>query len=173
MLLSSGFVDQAYRWYGLTANRAGTYLAWFRAVARKYPDKPAGEILTDLVANTPGNAGKWFAAAKSAGLYDEAIRLALRTPCDPRTLTRAARDFTEKQPAFAIETGLAALYWLVQGYGYEITGADVWAAYANTLKAAETNGTVDSTKERVRRLLATETSGQRFVTRVLGSELGL
>ena len=29
---------------------------------------------------------------------------------------------------FATEAGLAALYWLVQGYGYEIAGADVWAA---------------------------------------------
>jgi hypothetical protein len=173
VLLDSGLVDEAYRRYGLGANRAGTYLAWFRAVARKYPDRCASEVLADLVASTPGDEGKWFAAAKSAGLYDEAVRLALRTPCDPRTLTRAARDFAEKNPPFAIEAGLAALHWLVQGYGYEITGADVWAAYSNTLKAAEHNGTVDSTKERVRRLAESETFGQRFVTEVLGRELGL
>jgi hypothetical protein len=173
VLLASGLVDEAYRRYGLTANRAGTHLAWFRAVAKKYADKAASEILSDLVESTPGDEGKWFAAAKSAGLYDEAVRLALRTPCDPRTLTRAARDFAEKNPVFATETGLAALYWLVQGYGYEITGADVWAAYANTIKAAEQNGTADSTKERVRQLVGKETSGQRFVTEVLGRELGL
>jgi hypothetical protein len=172
-LLASGLVDEAYRRYGLTANRAGTYLAWFRAVGRKYPDKMANEILSDLVAITPGDEGKWFAAAKSAGLYDEAIRLALRTPCDPRTLTRAARDFTEKNPAFAIESGLAALYWLVQGHGYEITGADVWTAYANTLMAAEKNGTADLTRERVRQLVETEASESGFVTRILGAELGL
>jgi hypothetical protein len=148
-------------------------LAWFRAVAKKYPDKTASEILADLVASTPGDEGKWFAAAKSAGLYDEAIRLALRTPCDPRTLTRASRDFAEKNPTFAIEAGLAALHWLVQGHGYEITGADVWAAYLNTLKAAAKHGAVDSTKERVRRLVEKETFGERFVTRVLGRELGL
>ncbi|MHC4224831.1 MAG: hypothetical protein ACYSUN_12635 [Planctomycetota bacterium] len=173
VLLASALVDEAYRRYGLTANRAGTHLAWFRAVAKKYADKAASEILSDLVESTPGDEGKWFAAAKSAGLYDEAVRLALRTPCDPRTLTRAARDFAEKNPVFATETGLAALYWLVQGYGYEITGADVWAAYANTIKAAEQNGTADSTKERVRQLVGKETSGQRFVTEVLGRELGL
>jgi hypothetical protein len=173
MLLSSGLVDEAYRRYGLTANRAGTYLAWFRAVAKKYPGKTASEILSDLVASMPGNEGKWFAAAKSAGLYDEAIRLALSTPCDPRTLTRAARDFVKKNPAFAVEAGLAALYWLVQGYGYEITSADVRAAYANTLEAAEHNGTADLTKERVRRLVESETSGQPFVRRILGPELGL
>ena len=173
VLLSSGLVDEAYRRYGLTANRAGTYLAWFRAVTRKYPYKTASEVLSDLVASTPGDEGKWFAAAKSVGLYDEAIRLALRTPCDPRTLTRAARDFAEKNPAFAIEAGMAALYWLVQGYGYEITSVDVWAAYENTLKAAEKNGTADPTRERVRRLVETETSGQRFVTEILGRKLGL
>lgn len=173
MLLDSGLVDEAYRRYGLGANRAGTYLAWFRAVAKRYPKKTASEILSDLVASTPGDEGKWFAAAKSAGLYDEAVRLALLTPCDPRTLTRAARDFAENNPAFAIEAGLAALHWLVQGYGYEITGADVWAAYSNTLQAAEKHGMVDSTRERVRQLVDKETFGERFVTGVLGRELGL
>jgi len=173
VLFSSGLVDEAYRRYGLTANRAGTYLAWFRAVARKYPDKTASEILSDLVASTPGDEGKWFAAAKSVGLYDEAIGLALRTPCDPRTLTRAARDFAEKNPAFAVEAGLAALHWLVQGYGYEITSVDVRAAYANTLQAADRNGTSEPTRERVRRLVESETFGERFVTKTLGRELGI
>jgi len=173
MLLSSALVDEAYRRYGLTANRAGTYLAWFRAVARKYPDKSSDEILSDLVESTPGEEGKWFAAAKSIGLYDEAARLTLRSACDPRTLTRAARDFAEKQPDFAIEVGLAALHWLVQGYGYEITSIDVLAAYSNTIKAAENNGTIDSTRERIRQLVASESFGERFVTKVLGPELGL
>lgn len=79
--------------------RAGTYLAWFRAVAKTYPHKPPADILADLVELTPGHEGKWFAAAKDAGLLDEAITLANRTPCDPRTLTRAARAFAEKNPA--------------------------------------------------------------------------
>jgi hypothetical protein len=29
----------------------------------------------------------------------------------------AARDFEEKGPEFAIEAGMAALRWLVEGYG--------------------------------------------------------
>jgi hypothetical protein len=29
----------------------------------------------------------------------------------------------DKNPAFALEAGLAALRWLGQGYGYEVTGA--------------------------------------------------
>jgi hypothetical protein len=39
ILLSAGAIDEAYRRYGLTANRAGTYLGTFRAVVRKYPAK--------------------------------------------------------------------------------------------------------------------------------------
>jgi len=172
VLLSSGLVDEAYRRYGLAANQAGTYLATFRAVAKKYPSKPAREILGDLVATTPGDEGKWFAAAKEAGLYDDALALASRTPSDPKTLARAARDFAEKQPAFAVGAGLLSLYWLVQGYGYEITGADVRDAYRATLAAAERHGSSAEVKERVRKLVAAEHSGG-FVTKVLGRELGL
>ena len=109
---------------------------------------------------TPGEEGKWFAAAKDAGLYDEAIALASRTPCDPRTLTRAARDHAEKNPAFAVGAGLLALHWLTEGYGYEITGADVWAAYGETMKAAEQQGSAAETRERIRTMVAGETFGE-------------
>jgi hypothetical protein len=173
VLLSSGLSEEAYERYGLTANRAGTYLAWFRAVSKKYPDKSATEVLADLVDTTPGHEGKWFAAAKEARLFGEALALASRSPCDPKTLTRAARDYADKEPGFAVGAGLLALHWLVQGHGYEITGADVWAAYSHTLKAAERGGGSDETKEEIRRLVATEATADRFVTRILGKELGL
>lgn len=172
ILLSSGLVDEAYERYGLVANGRGTYLATFRAVAKKYPHKMAGEILTDLVASTPGDEGKWFAAAKEAGLYDEALALANLSPCDPKTLTRAARDLAEKQPAFAVGAGLLALRWLVEGYGYEITSADVWAAHSTTLAAAERNGSASETHEHIRKLVAAEPPGG-FVAKILGRELGL
>ncbi len=173
ILLSSGLTDEAYERYGLTANRAGTYLAWFRAVSRKYPDKSAADILADLVKTTPGEEGKWFAAAKAARLFEEALELARRSPCDPRTLTRAARDYAEEEPAFAIGAALLALHWLLQGHGYEITGADVWAAYSHALKAAERCGAADAVRQRIRDLVASESNGERFVTRILGRELGL
>jgi hypothetical protein len=173
ILLSSGMVDEAYARYGVRANQGGTYLATFRAVAKKYPHKAAGEVLADLVKTTPGDEGKWFAAAKDAGLYDEALALASRTPCDPKTLARAARDYTEKQPAFAASAGLLSLYWLVQGYGYEITSVDVWDAYRATLAAAERHGSAAEVRERVRKMVAAEGAGERFVTKVLGRELGL
>jgi hypothetical protein len=172
ILLSSGLADEAYRCYGLVANQGGTYLATFRAVRTKYPHKTAREILTDLVETTPGDEGKWFAAAKDAGLYDEAVALASRTPTDPRTLARAARDFAEAEPGFAVSAGMLALRWLAEGYGYEITGADVWQAYRSTLAAAERQRNMVDVKARIRAIVADE-AGERFVTKVLGPELGL
>lgn len=173
ILLAAGRVEEAFQRYALDATRGTSYLATYRALVRKYPQKRPEEVLGDLVSKMPGNEGKWFATAKEVGLFDEAIRLANLTPSDPKTLTRAARDFAEARPEFAIEAGLAALRWLVEGHGYEITGGDVWAAYANTMKAAEKAGRADEVRQRIKTLVASETYDERFVTRVLGRELGL
>jgi hypothetical protein len=154
ILLSSGFTDEAYERYARGANRRGTYLATFRAVAWKYPHKQPSEILADLAADTPGEEGKWFAAAKEAKLYDLALDLARRSPCDPRTLVRAARDFAARQPAFAVEAGLLALHWIVEGHGYEITGRDVLNALSHTMRAAEMDGASEKTRKRIGQLVA-------------------
>ena len=74
---------------------------------------------------------------------------------------------------FAMEAGMAAFRWLVKGYGYEITGADVWAAYTHTMQAAENAGRGEETREHLRKLIASGTSGQCFVSQVIGRELGL
>ncbi|MBK5101281.1 MAG: hypothetical protein JJE15_09865 [Desulfobacteraceae bacterium] len=173
ILLASGMAEEAYSRYAFEANQKMTYLATFRAVAKKYPYKEPADILRDLVASTPGNEGKWFAAAKSAGLYDEAIELANQSPCDPKTLTRAGRDMEATNPRFAVEAGVAALRWLVEGYGYDITGMDVWAAYDHTMQAAESAGCKPETFERIRELVAGENFGECFVTKMLGPDLGL
>jgi hypothetical protein len=68
ILLLSGMAEEAYNRYAIEANQKTTYLATFRAIAKKYPHKEASDILRDLVASTPGDEGKWFAAAKSVGL---------------------------------------------------------------------------------------------------------
>jgi hypothetical protein len=122
------------------------------------------------VAYTPGEEGKWFAAAKSAKLYDEAIALAFRSPCSPQTLTRAARDFAAKRPDFAIEAGVAALHWLALGYGYEVTSMDVREAYAHAMTAAENAGCVDETRKRIRDVIG-EGAAAEFVTRSLAGGL--
>ena len=173
ILVSSGFTDEAYRRYGLQASRAGTYLAWFRAVANKCPDRDKAEILADLVALTPGEEGKWFAAAKSVGLFDDALELARRSPTDPRTLTRAARDFAEKQPAFAAGAGVLALHWIAHGYGYEITGADVLGGYRHAMAAAANDGSVGPTRDRIRTIATSATDGAHFIMRILRGPLGL
>ena len=133
-----GLIDEAYARYGVRANQGGTYLATFRAVVEEVPDASRRGSPRRLVGTTPGEEGKWFAAAKEAGLYDEAIALASRTPCDPKTLARAARDHAREGAGVRGSRRVSlALDWLVQGYGYEITSADVWAAYAPAKEAAD------------------------------------
>jgi hypothetical protein len=171
ILLSSGLVDEAFERYAAEANGAGTYLATFRAVAKKYPAKAPAEVLDRLVTSTPGEDGKWFAAAKDAGLLDEAIALAKKTPTDPRTLARAARDHVATAPAFAIEAGLVALDWIAQGYGYELTSADVWAAYAPAKEAADRLGTGADFRARVRSIIGAYTRGEALVGHVLRGQL--
>jgi hypothetical protein len=173
ILLSSGLVDEAYRRYAVEANQGTSNLATFRAIAKKYPGKNPADILEDLVASTPGEEGKWFAAAKEAGHLDFALQRASRTPCDPRTLTRAVRDFAESNPQFAVGAGLAALDWLAQGYGYEVTSADVWAAYSETMKVAERAGKAAEIKGAIRKLASNYSGGGNFVAQVLHRELGL
>jgi hypothetical protein len=172
ILVSSGRTLEAYRRYGLHAHKGGTYLATFRAVARAYSSVPRDQILSDLIGTTPGDEGKWFATAKELGMYEVALKLVRESPCDPKTLTRAARDFAEREPAFAQGAGFAALRWLIQGHGYEITSIDVWGAYHSTLKAAERLGTLTDTRNSIQQLVAQEAAGG-FVRQVLGRELGL
>ena len=165
--LSSGMRDQAYRRYALAAHSKTTYLATFRAVRKAYPEVPVADVLEDLVAATPGEEGKWFAAAKSAGLLEEALALARRSPCDPHTLVRAARDFAEKDPGFAVEAGLLAVAGMIRGDAYEITDLDVLDAYAITLDAARVQGTHDATQARLRGALQHPGPAREFVLEVL------
>lgn len=171
ILLSSGLVSDAYNRYAIKANQGTTYLATFRAVVKKYPHKTPSEILKDLVAGTPGEEGKWFASAKSVGLYDEAIALANRTPCDPRTLTRAAKDMVQTQPDFAVEAGMAAIKWLLGGYGYEISATEVREAFKHTVQAAENSNCKHETLERIRKLVVSIKSADLLVVKVLEKEL--
>lgn len=49
----------------------------------------------------------------------------------------------------------------------------VWAAYDKTMAAAENAGCRHEAFERIRSLVAAETFGERFVTKILGHALGL
>ena len=172
ILLSSNLADESYRRYALAANQGTTNLATFRAIAKKYPNVPPEQILRDLIASTPGAEGKWFAAAKDAGLFDLAIELAARSPTDPRTLTRASRDYAEKQPDFALAAGLAALHWISRGHGYEITGGDVLDAYAAVTQASVGAGVpAQRINEQIREMIVGAQPGTSLMGTILGHRL--
>ncbi|MEQ1916781.1 MAG: hypothetical protein ABL856_08665, partial [Gallionella sp.] len=172
ILLSSGLQEDAYRRYALEANQGTTNLATFRAITKKYPHKPAADILRDLVASTPGSEGKWFAAAKDAGMYEAAIELVNNSPADPRTLIRAARDYADKQPAFALAAGLTALRWIAAGHGYEITGTDVLEAYQSVMQAAHGACIEEQQiKAQIRNLLGVQAINCVFLQKVLAHHL--
>ena len=146
-------------------------MATFKPIAKKYPHMPRKTILRDLVASQPGQEGKWFAAAKDAGLFELAIELANRSPSDPRTLIRAARDFAVERPEFALAAGKTALRGIANGWGYDITGVDVLDAYAATSAAAGAAGVDEAAvKAEVRAIIAASRGGE-FVERVLGRQL--
>lgn len=153
ILISSGLHDEAYQRYGLGAAVGNSFLARFRAVAKRYPMKDPSQILADLIATTPGEEGKWFATAKELKLYDLALELANRTPCDPKTLTRAARDYLDTEPAFAIGSAMAALHWLSEGWGYEVTSADVVEAYDRAMDAAARLNNTEDVTGQIRQLV--------------------
>lgn len=168
ILISSGLHDEAYRRYGLRAAQGNSYLARFRAVAKRYPMRNASEILADLIATTPGDEGKWFATAKELELYELALELANRSPSDPKTLTRAARDNLDSAPEFALGSALTALRWLSEGWGYEVTSVDVMEAYDRAMDAAARLNRADDVSGQIRQLVEANDNGARqFVRQAL------
>lgn len=125
------------------------------------------QILEDLIAATSGEEEKWFATAKSIGMLPLALELAHKSPCDPRTLNRAARDYIDKEPKFALGVAIASLHWLAEGWGYEITGIDVLTAYDHAIKAAEKIGVEKEVHRDIREIVENDKSAGTFVKNVL------
>ena len=100
------------------------------------------------------------------------LELVRQSPCDPKTFARAARDYFDREPPFALGAGGAALYWLTLGHGYEVTSLDVLGAYHSTLKAAEHFGIASETQEQIAKLVAQQPV-DNFVRRILKNELNL
>lgn len=137
-----------------------------------YPNTPKETVLRDLVASQPGQEGKWFAAAKDACLFELAVELTNRSPADPWTLIRPARDFPVERPEFALAAGMTGLRGIENGYGYDITGIDVLDAYAAVLQAAGAAGMDENVvKADMRALIVASRGGGEFVRRVLGRQL--
>ncbi|MCK4690253.1 MAG: hypothetical protein KAT20_00475, partial [Desulfuromonadales bacterium] len=149
LLLDAGHHEEAYRRFAFSVTTATTNLAHFRALMKKYPQKAPEQILRDLIASTPEEEGRWFATAKSLALFDLAAKLAHQSPVNIDTLNRAARDFIDKEPAFALEVALASLKWLAAGEFYEVTGVDVHSAVRYALDASEKMGCQKETMQRI------------------------
>ncbi len=168
ILISSGLYEEAYRRYGLSAAVGNSNITRFRAVVKRYPMKDKSQILTDLIATTPGEEGKWFATAKELKLFDLALELAKRSPCEPKTLTRAARDYCESEPVFALGSALVALRWLSEGWGYEVSDADVVEAYDRAISVATKLNHIGEVTEYIRQLVgANDSASNQFVRQAL------
>lgn len=148
ILLDAERTEEAYRKYALTANSSTTGFATFRAIARKYPGCDPKEILLDL-ADSTGDPGRWFAAAKDAGFLGVALEFATTGRTDPRTLSRAARDLLEEDAQFCLQVGRLAIQRILEGYGYELTGKDVIDVYGHFMAAAEKLGVGEDARRNV------------------------
>jgi hypothetical protein len=148
ILLDAGRTDEAYEKYALTANQAATGVATFRTIRKKYPERDAGKVLTDL-ATVSGEPGRWFAAAKDAGLLDLALQFARSGYTDPRTLSRASRDLAGKDAHFSLEVGRLAIRRIVEGHGYEMTELDAMDACKHFLTAAQVLGVVPQARAEI------------------------
>jgi tetratricopeptide (TPR) repeat protein len=167
-LIKAGRRADAFNHYALLANQANSHLSTFRALTKKYPELAKDKLLAHLVASTPGEPGKWFATAKTLKLFDQATRLAWASPCDPKTLNRAARDHLKTQPEFAMQCALASLHWMSMGHGYELTGIDVQDAYRMAIEAASTTQQTDQAQATIDQVLAPDRPMSAWMKRSLG-----
>ena len=108
--------------------------------------------LLDLI-ETRGERGKWFAAAKDAGLLDVALLCARDYATEPATLVRAARDFAAREPKFAAEIGVMALGRLLNGGGYDPEPSLIQEASGHLTDAASRIGARDGPSNRFGRSL--------------------
>jgi len=162
ILLAAGRRAEAYERYALTANQANTGLATFRRITTKYPEVDPQRILTDL-ADASGDFGRWFAAAKDAGFLDLALRFAANGRTDPKTLSRASRDFLESDAVFALRIGRLAVDRILAGQGYDITALDLAGAVDHFLAAARKLGVEADTKADLGRMIAAHPEAPSFL----------
>lgn len=168
VLLKAGRRAEAFDQYALLANQANSNLSAFRALLKKYPELAPDKLLGHLIASTPGEAGKWFATAKTLKLFDRATQLAWASPCDPKTLTRAARDHLVKQPGFAMHAALAALHWMSMGHGYELIGLDAQQAHRLAIEAAGHAQQIEQAQATIEQVLAPDRPMSAWMRRSLG-----
>lgn len=152
VLLDVGCRDEAYRKYAWAANGQVSYLKTYQAIVKKYPERDPRRMLLDFVARSTSK-GKWFAAAKDSGFLDVALKCAESDGAEPATLARAARDFAEEDPVFAMQVALAAIRHALDGRGYEPQTSTIILAYDSLKVAAAKAGKTEEAKSAVEQLL--------------------
>lgn len=135
VLVRQGKTDEAYHRFGLPFATGNTWLAMWRDLVRRHPDRDARGMLGDLIARH-GRKGKWFATAKTAGYLDIALDCAADNDAEPATLIRAARDFAAGNPAFAVQVALQAIVHLLSGRGYESSPVEIDLAVDHLMAAS-------------------------------------
>lgn len=149
LLLDAGRTEEAYRNYGLHT-RATNYLTTFRNLCKRYPQMDKARILLDLINSSPGEEGKWFAAARSIGELRLAVRLAQDGPCAPSTMMTAVKDLRAKHPEVAFELACAALRGMDLGWAYELDTSDYSRAKLAATELAEQLGRQDEVESLLR-----------------------
>lgn len=153
ILISQGRWREGYEEYGLYAEWSGSYVQRFRNLVKQYPQIPKEEILEDLInTSIPEDQGKWFSCAKEIGDLDLALSLCTNHDCEPTTLNRAARDYLETNPEFAMGVALASLKWISRGFGYELIGHDIRQPVEIGLAAAQVLGKREEVKEEFKKM---------------------
>lgn len=151
LLIRQGKADDAYARYGVPMTSGNTWLAMWRDLVKRYPDRDPRAVLEDLMAHH-GRKGKWFATAKTAGYLDIAIDCAADDEASPATLIRAARDFAQKDPAFAAQVALHAIVHLLADRGFEVSPLDMDDAVAHLMTAARQIDHVSWALDQLRRI---------------------
>lgn len=167
LLLKAGRRAEAFDRYALLANQSNSNLSTYRALARKYPELEPAKLLGYLVDSSLGEPGKWFATAKTLKLFDTATKLAWSSPCDPKTLIRAARDHSASNPTFAMQSALAALHWMSLGHGYEVTQLDAADAHQLAVHAAGSAGRLEEARTAIALMRSESHPGSAWMKRWL------
>lgn len=165
VLIRQGKAEDAYAHYGVPMTSGATWLAMWRDLVKRYPDRDPRRVLEDLMANH-GRKGKWFATAKTAGYLDIALDCAADYEAAPATLTRAARDFAQKDPAFAAGVAVHGLKHLHAGRGYDASPLDIDDAAGHLMTAARQIDRTGWALEQLRRI-ADDGSGDDLMVKRL------
>ena len=99
-----------------------------------------------------------------------ALELIKNNPTDPKTLNRAAKDRLDENPNYALNVAMSSLYWMSQGFGYEISNFDVHDALSVIKQASMELGIWEITKQQLGKMVETDSTG--FVSKAISASLG-